>query len=287
MAWRDVIFQYDGSFDGFLCCVFESFVHKEFPITFCGDEDCCSLYEVRFVATSPEHARRVYRSIAGRSGAAGDIVRRGFLTCLPDKEQHLYAFISQLYRQGPAFIRNSADPVYHPIARAIRHLNGECEKLRGFVRFSDYGGVLGAEIEPKNRVLPLLRGHFCARYGSESFFLYDRTHKELLAYAKGISRIVPVDSLRLSAPGREELHFRHLWKCFFDTVAIEERRNPRCQQSFVPLRYRGTMTEFLPDPPSAPPAIPTSALAAFPVPDVPDGIPAPVKHPKSSPSAAG
>ena len=34
MTWRDVVFQYDGTFEGFLCCVFESYVNKEFPIAF-------------------------------------------------------------------------------------------------------------------------------------------------------------------------------------------------------------------------------------------------------------
>ena len=38
MTWRDVVFQYDGTFEGFLCCVFESYVNKEFPIAFSGDE---------------------------------------------------------------------------------------------------------------------------------------------------------------------------------------------------------------------------------------------------------
>lgn len=63
MAWQDVVFQYDGSFDGFLCCVFESYVHKEFPIAFYSDEECFSLYSVRSILTVPEHARRVYREI--------------------------------------------------------------------------------------------------------------------------------------------------------------------------------------------------------------------------------
>ena len=29
-------------------------------------------------------------------------------------------------------------------------------------------------------------------------------------------------------------------------VAIRERKNPRCQNTFLPKRYRGVMTEFLP-----------------------------------------
>ena len=35
-----------------------------------------------------------------------------------------------------------------------------------------------ALFEPKNRVLPLLAGHFAARYSGEQIVLYDRTHHE-------------------------------------------------------------------------------------------------------------
>ena len=248
MAWEEVIFQYDSTFDGFLCCVFDSYIHKELPIAFYSDEEGCvlSFYAIRTVHTIPENANRVYRSLHKISPAAAQLLRRAFLTCLDSKELHLYCFIRRLFREGPAFLKNQADATYHPIAKAVHHMNGEVEKFRGFVRFSEYNGILGAEIEPKNQVLPLLRHHFCSRYANESFFIYDRTHKELLLYAKGRSRIVPVDSIHLALPGEEELHYRALWKRFYDTIAIKERTNPHCQNSFLPKRYRGTMTEFLP-----------------------------------------
>ncbi len=243
---NDVIYQYDGSLDGFLCCVYESYVYKEAPAAFCCDEDPLSLYEVRTVVTQPAYSQRVSRGIAARSGKALAVVRRGFLTCLPDKELHLYAFIRKLLAEGPGFMRDLSDPACYPLYRAIRHMNGELEKLRGFVRFSDYGGILGAEIEPKNRVLPLLRGHFCQRYANEQFFIYDRTHRELLLYANGRSRITQIENFQPVLPGEDELYFRSLWKQFFQSVAIRERENPRCQNTFMPKRYRGTMTEFLP-----------------------------------------
>ena len=246
MAWRELTFQYDGTYDGFLCCIFESYVHKEFPIAFCSDEEFCTLYEVRVIHTVPEHTRRVQQSIDSISKRAAQIIRRTFLTCLPEKGACLYRFIRKLYKDGPDFIRNVSDPVYYPIHRALRHMDGELEKLRGFVRFSDYQGCLGAEIEPKNRVLPLLRSHFCNRYANECFFIYDRTHKELLMYAGGHSRIAEVDTLHLNAPGDEEVFYRTLWKRFFETVSIAERKNPRCQNTFLPKRYRNVMTEFLP-----------------------------------------
>ena len=168
-------------------------------------------------------------------------------------------------------------------------MSGELEKLRGFVRFSDYSGVLGAEIEPKNRVLPLLRRHFCDRYANESFFIYDRTHKELLVYTKNHSRLLTVDSLHLALPGEEEVQFRRLWKRFYETIAIKERYNPRCQNTFMPKRYRGTMTEFLPDDYEARQQgvnLP-AASEASPVPGAPAGISAPATPPRSGPSAPG
>lgn len=248
MSWENVIFQYDGTFEGFLCCVYESYVYKEFPTAFYSDEEYCpiSFYSVRSVLTQSEHARRVQQGLHRRSAEALQVLRRAFLTCMADKEICLYAFVRKVFDHGADFMKNQSDEVYAPLVKAIRHLNGELVKLRGFIRFSDYQGVLGGEIEPKNRVLPLLRHHFCARYANESFFLYDRTNKEILLYSHGRSRIVPVDSIQLNLPGEEELQFRSLWKRFYDTIAIEERYNPRCQNTQMPKRYRSTMTEFLP-----------------------------------------
>ena len=32
----DTVYRYDGSFQGFLCCVFESFARREIPAAVCG-----------------------------------------------------------------------------------------------------------------------------------------------------------------------------------------------------------------------------------------------------------
>ena len=127
----------------------------------------------------------------------------------------------------------------------MRHLNGEVHQYKGFVRFSDLGGVLGGEIEPKNRVLPLLRQHFCARYRNERFFLYDRTHREALFYAAGRSAIRPLEQFQMAPPDEAEARYRLLWKRFYDTIAIRERENPPLPHD--PHAQAGTvntMTEF-------------------------------------------
>lgn len=241
----EMIYCYDGSFEGFLCCIFDSYANREVLTAICSDEDFVpALFASRIISTDQNHAGRVYRKIIKLSPRAAELLRKGFLTCLPERELHLYHLVQKLLRDGPGFLRNLSDPVLYPVAQAVRHLEGEVHLLKGFVRFSELGGVLGGEIEPKNQVLPLLRNHFCARYQNESFFLYDRTHHEALFYTAGKAVIRPLADFQMAPPDETEAACRVLWKRFYDTIAIKERYNPKCRQTNMPKRYWKTMTEF-------------------------------------------
>lgn len=252
--WEQVSYTYDGSLNGFLTCVYEIYVHREAPAAFAGPEtEQLSLFPQRSITTHPDHARRVLLSLPKRLGAEGaGWVTRGFLTCLPEKELHLFRFLAMGYERGPAFLRDLTDDRVAILGKALTHLKGEAHLLRGFVRFSDLGGVLVGEIGPKNRVLPLLRGHFCARYSGERFVLYDRTHREALFYEPRRWAIVPLEEFSPAAPGQEERDYRALWRRFYDTVAIEGRYNPKCRMTHMPKRYWHLMTEFQTDDPALP-----------------------------------
>lgn len=255
MNWREIVYQYDGSFDGLLCCIFESYTQKERPTAIVPAEDAeWSLFEVRTVVTDPAHAERVAASLRKLSYDVLPFLRRVFLTCLPGKEMAMYRFVAKLYREGAPYLTRLSDDVYLPLLRATRNMATEVEHLRGFVRFSIYGDTLGAVIEPKNRVLPLLRGHFCERCHEENFFIYDRTHREALLYSQGRSRIVPLDEFEPAPPDAEEAAYRRLWRRFYDTIAIRERENPRKRMSDMPKRYWKHLTEFQTD--DAPPLPP-------------------------------
>ena len=241
----DVIYHYDGSFEGFLSCIFDSYAQKEIPAGFTsGEEDALTLFDTRTVRTDPDHAARVLRKVSALSPGAAALLRRGFLTCLPDRELHLYRLTAKLLREGPGFLRDRSDKTLYPVAKAVQHLAGEAHLLKGFVRFSQLGGVLGGEIEPKNRVLPILAGHFCARFHDERFFLYDRTHREALFHVPGQWTIRPLASFQMAPPDETEARYRLLWKRFYDTIAIKERENLRTRMTHMPKRYWNTMTEF-------------------------------------------
>ena len=246
MSWRQVCYEYDGTFDGFLTCVFESYAHREEGVCFLSPEDeVYTLWETRRVETDREKAERVFRSMDSKLGTgAADLVYRAFLTCLEEKELHIYRFLRYGYQRGKGVLRELGDDRVNTLVKAVQHLNGEAHLYTGFVRFSDCDGVLMGEIEPKNRVLPLLRKHFTNRYNAERFLIYDRTHREMLIYQPYRWAIVPVEGVTLPPAGAEEMQYRRLWRRFYDTVTIEGRYNPKLRQTHMPKRYWNMMTEF-------------------------------------------
>jgi probable DNA metabolism protein len=241
----DILYEYDGSFGGLLCCVYDCYTRREWPaeISVFGEAQT-TLFEKHAVVTDGARAKRIYASIVSRSQSAAALVRRSYFTCLESKELRILEFIRELYRVGGSLMNRYSNDFVYPLVTAVRHMRNETELLRGFVRFSDFGGVLVSEIEPKNRVLWSLRFHFQSRFADDTFMIYDKTHRELLMCSPGKWSIVPVDDFEMSAPDKKEAAFRRLWKTFYDTIAIKERDNPRRRMTHMPKRYWGAMTEF-------------------------------------------
>ena len=206
MDWPRFAYEYDGSFAGFLTCVFEAYARKEEPACFLTHQDGrVTLWPARAVDTDDQKARRVYRSLDRSMGLqAKRLVTYGFLTCLEERELRLWEFLRLGYERGPSVMRDLTDPRVSVLLKAVRHLTNEAHLLKGFTRFSDQGGVLAGEITPKNRALPLLRPHFAARYPGETIILYDRTHREALFCQKGNWAIVPLEQFSLACSFKGE-----------------------------------------------------------------------------------
>ena len=62
MRQGEEVYRYDGTWQGFLCCVFECFERRELPVGICGGEVAQqSLYPPRRIVTNPERGRPVGR----------------------------------------------------------------------------------------------------------------------------------------------------------------------------------------------------------------------------------
>lgn len=241
-----VTYLYDGTFDGYMCCVYESFKRKERPSDILlFDEAQLTLFDLVRIKTDEAKAKKTEEAIRQKiSAEALQLVKRAFLTSLEGRELIILEFLRLGFKEGKGIMRRLTAPEVEPLIRATRHLSNETERYRGFIRFSELGGVLVSVIAPINQVLPLLAAHFCDRYPDEVLLIYDKNHCSFLLCDRGKSRLGYMDEFVPAEADEKEKSYRALWQSFYKTIAIKERYNPRCRMGHMPKRYWSYMTEF-------------------------------------------
>ncbi len=236
---------YDGSFDGLLCCAWESCRTGERPeFIISENEDQLPLFDTKFIETDEAKAlsmrARIKEAVSSQALA---FIKKAFLTCLENKEMYILDFICEGFRKHYR-VMNDLDGPWYPLFRAVRELESETEAYRGFVRFSEVGNALVSVIEPKNYVLPMLMAHFCPRFPDDAVIIYDKTHKMILLGAEGKGKIAYIDEFEPASPDDYERETRRLWRSFYNSIGIKERYNPKCRMGNMPKRFWAQMTEF-------------------------------------------
>ena len=157
-----------------------------------------------------------------------------------NKELIIYYYLLNGYKYGAkiSYLRNlkcvnKALGIEHYVGR-------ENHKLKGFLRFRELKNqVLYAEISPENNILSLLSKHFVARLKEENWLIKDVKRNLISIYNKKDYCIVDGAEFKFInfELNDQELEFERLWKLFYKTIAIEERKNLKCQRNFMPKKY--------------------------------------------------
>lgn len=247
---------FDGSYAGFLCCVFESFERKEpgvIPLTreaYGGD----LFLRSREIVTDPQKAKRVQLGLQNKAGteAAMDFFR-AFLS--EDHQAWLSSFriITQVFRTGSDILINYGDDDVIYFARTLKKVSRERHRMKAFIRFSKSSdGIYFAVIEPDFNVLPLISDFFRKRYTDQSWLIYDvRRRYGLLYDTRSVTEVqltpdeksaLTTHTVSIILDERDE-HFRHLWRQYYKSTNIEARRNMKLHLRHVPKRYWKYLTE--------------------------------------------
>lgn len=141
-----------------------------------------------------------------------------------------------------------ADLYVNMVSRMYIRVWHEYHRFMGFLRFSEVGGgVLFAKIAPENDILEMLSEHFEDRFPNEYWMIYDENRHKVLLHEKGQKCRVHRE-VQLSEEYMEKMtdaqEYEDLWRAFCTSVTIEERKNKKLQQQFLPKKFRPNMTEF-------------------------------------------
>ena len=131
-----------------------------------------------------------------------------------------------------------------------KRLENEVCRFREFIRFHEIDkGIYVAHIEPKSPLVVALGPIFQDRMPSEHFVIVDDVHREAIVHRKDrpffMVTLTESELERLKETEEANDSYTDLWKAFFESIAIEERKNEKCQLSHFPLWTRKHVVEFM------------------------------------------
>lgn len=246
---------YDGSFDGLLSAVFRVYAGKYAPdavhITHnTQDTDLFSRQET--VATSSEHAQRVFKRLERQIGRKGMIkLLYGFLIALPEMPDTFLRLV-RLILARPARTDVLSDYGHFDVmqwAKWVKTVGHEKHRMEAFVRFEELSdGLYIARIEPQYDVLPLIVRHFRQRYPQQPWAIFDMQRGYgIFSHSDGLHPINHLEHNRIpSEHAAHERDYQHLWQRYFNSSTILSRRNPNLHRRQMPQRYWKYLTEKQP-----------------------------------------
>lgn len=256
-----LVYIYDGSFDGLLCCVFSAYSRKERPDQVATEEGLQLSFgqQSRRIITEYPKANRVAVGFEKKAGkAAMEKVEAVFLSHHSDKASLAFRYFVLGFHYGRKVLSMLAHPDVLPVNEIANFVAGEVHALQGFVRFTLLeNNVYYAKINPKSNLLPLLMPHFVDRFSDQSFIIHDEEHKLAGLYNQVQWQLVETEELALPSAASGEERWQALWKLFYESIEIKQRRNTKLKKSHCPMRYWNNMLEMQP-------TIPTPAKKEIP-----------------------
>ena len=250
------IFVCEDSLDGILTGVYEAWDsrlgHENVRLQTEAEGTLELFCQYRPVRRDLEKAEKVLRTVRRRMGEKAREAVCYAAACTDErKADAIYRLI--VLGLSMADGTKAVDCLQNPAVLLVEKLRykawHEAERMLGFLRFEELeNGVLYARMEPPYAVLPLIAPHFADRLYQENWIIHDLRRGQAAVHRAGggwfLTEAEALSALEKESRSGAEREFQKLWQAFCSSIAIEERRNPRCQQNLLPLRFRPYMTEF-------------------------------------------
>lgn len=245
---------YDGSFNGFLTCVFKAFDERIqiADIQKNSDVQRGLFSETEIVFTEMDKAKRVWSGIEKKSNIAIKNIYFTFLSETKNRELLLYRYIQKLFSKSEFMHLNFSDDTVLRISQLAKSVGREKHRMEAFVRFQlTKDSIYFANIEPDFDVLPLISKHFRSRYADQQWLIYDVKRKYGLFYDLNSVEIITLDLNEIhtnsinksSAFTKAEYDYQDLWNNYFKSTNIKSRINLKLHNQHVPKRYWKYLSE--------------------------------------------
>lgn len=255
-----VTYIFDGSFNGILTAIFESFERKQSSVKLVPQDHYLNemFGEVLTIYTDLSKSKRVWKGLQAKIDKTSlNQFYKAFLSEDVKLFQHLFDFAQYVFNHPEGYSKNFGNGHVLAITQMAQRVHREKHRMEAFIRFQKGSDQLFyAIVNPDFNVLPLILSHFKNRYADQPWVIYDERRKYGMYYdlnsvheiTFGFKPVGPSELARETVVlDKKELLYATLWKDYFNSTNIKERKNMKLHIQHVPKRYWRYLTEKNPD----------------------------------------
>lgn len=240
---------YDNTFEGLLTAIFYAYGCKEdCIITKSRDYVSSFLNAVSDISTEYDKFNRVYKSIVKKLNS--EILTNVYylyLSDIPDSDSLVLKYLKLCYKYGANINLAKNNDIIILVDKYSRKVTEEAHRFTGFVRFKEVAPLsFYATIEPDHNILPLILNHFTRRFSDQNFIIHDLKRELAIIYNKKSAIITDLkrETSKVFTSSTAQDEFETLWKTFYNSVNIKERKNHRLRNRSMPKRYWSHLPEL-------------------------------------------
>ncbi len=250
------IYLYDKTFEGLLTVVFETYKSKTTADLIVEKKN----YQVSFIDEAIEiktdiaKADRVWKGLIAKTRKlSADMVYHVFLSEMQGIEMLIYKYLRLVFAENYDVSVNYRNETVLEMKQIERTVLREAHRMFMFVRFQrTKARIFFAPIQPAYDIIPLIGNHFKKRFRNQHWVIYDTIRDYGLYYDLTNVQEIKLEQKKYSKSSgkinaslmeeKEEI-YQILWKNYYESINISERKNLKVQMQFMPKRFWNYLPE--------------------------------------------
>lgn len=237
-----IIYIYDDTFEGLLTAIYDGFYSKNAPTSIYGKNESNApllLGEIIEIISEKDKFTKVKNAIINKIDFLSlKKIYMVYLSNYEDKAMVIFKYLKTAFKLGYEVHSFLNIDIVRLVDAINRKVTIECHRFNGFIRFNYIDEkFLYSSIEPDNDILELLGEHFKNRFPREYFIIHDISREKALIYNTISYEIIGMDKETYEKLKLHDDEYANLWKTYFKSTTIEERKNLRLQCRMMPKRY--------------------------------------------------
>ncbi len=241
------VFVTELSIKGLCCALFYAFTEKIFPDDIKGGYLHGETFVDTYVKISVDQTKymRVKRALIKYGGGE---TFTDIEVCLRSCDEKAYKvafdYCKLILEKRRAVFTDLNDKRVSDFTYVVNKVYYERHKFTGFIRFKETAsGILYAAYSPDNDITELLCPHFVKRLSLIPFIIHDVKRGTVGVSDGKTFNIVHTKRTAELVLSEDEKSWEELWKRYYKSVNIKERKNKKQQDNYLPVRYRKFMSE--------------------------------------------